>query len=208
MIVSHKHKFIFIKTVKTAGTSIEVDLNKVLGPEDIATPIFPPVDWHSPQNFEYRKWGVLRRQLYNHMPARDVLRIVGPRVFEDYFVFCVEREPIDKCVSHFSMIRNSPDHNSETGTLTFDEYIERAEFPVDADKYTTREGALLVNRILRYERLEEELREVGVELGIEISLKTRAKSGFRQDIQLSPAQKEKIYRAFSTSNNFTGYTLQ
>ncbi len=39
MIISHKHRFIFIKTRKTAGTSLEVALCKYLGKDDIITPI-------------------------------------------------------------------------------------------------------------------------------------------------------------------------
>ena len=35
MIISHKHQFIFIKTVKTAGTSIEVLLDSICGPDDV-----------------------------------------------------------------------------------------------------------------------------------------------------------------------------
>ena len=38
MIISHKHKFIFIKTRKTAGTTIEYNLSKYLGSEDIIAP--------------------------------------------------------------------------------------------------------------------------------------------------------------------------
>ena len=35
MIISHKHKFIFLKTRKTAGTSVEAFLAKFCGPNDI-----------------------------------------------------------------------------------------------------------------------------------------------------------------------------
>ena len=42
MIISHKHKFIFIKTRKTAGTSIELFLSRFCGPEDIITPFQSP----------------------------------------------------------------------------------------------------------------------------------------------------------------------
>ncbi len=39
MIISHKHRFIFIKTRKTAGTSVEISLSRYCGSEDIITPI-------------------------------------------------------------------------------------------------------------------------------------------------------------------------
>lgn len=39
MIISHKHKFIFIKTQKVSGTSMEIALSHDLGPHDIVTPM-------------------------------------------------------------------------------------------------------------------------------------------------------------------------
>ena len=37
MIVSHAHKFIYIKTYKTGSTSVEAALSGVCGPDDVIT---------------------------------------------------------------------------------------------------------------------------------------------------------------------------
>lgn len=39
MIISHKYKFIFVRTRKTAGTSIEIGLSRFCEKEDVITPI-------------------------------------------------------------------------------------------------------------------------------------------------------------------------
>ena len=39
MIVSHEHRFIFLKTKKTAGTSLELALSQLCGPDDVITPV-------------------------------------------------------------------------------------------------------------------------------------------------------------------------
>jgi hypothetical protein len=41
MILSEKHRFVFVKGVKVASTSIEMALAPVCGPQDIVTPITP-----------------------------------------------------------------------------------------------------------------------------------------------------------------------
>jgi hypothetical protein len=43
MIISHKYKFIFIKTFKTASTSVEAYFSQYAGSNDILTPITPLV---------------------------------------------------------------------------------------------------------------------------------------------------------------------
>ena len=63
----------------------------------------------------------------------------------------------------------------------------------------------MVDRILKYETLAEDLQEVGRQMGFEFILKTKAKTGFREDIALSDAQKDTIYKAFKASNRHTGY---
>jgi hypothetical protein len=204
MLISHKYRFIFIKTRKTAGTSIEVDLSHVMDANDVVTEIFPTVEGHSPRNFV-----IGSHTCVNHMKAKAVRKVVGDDVFGSYFKFCVEREPVDKCISHYSMLKNSADHNSGNQSLTWEEYVERGDFPVDHKKYLGADGELLVDKIIKYETLNADLIALMGSLQVPFKgLTTQAKAGFRdRPFDVSDAVRERIYQEFRQSNGVTGYRL-
>lgn len=129
-------------------------------------------------------------------------------------VFCIEREPVEKCISHFHMLRNSLTHNRDgTYRLSWDEYIEAGIFPVDILKYTEGPpGArrCIVNRILRYDRLEQELATLLGEHGINgFKLTARAKSEYSKNRLILPQdvtskQRALIYSAFRETLEISG----
>jgi hypothetical protein len=170
MVISHKHKFIFIKTRKTAGTSLEVFLSTICSEDDILTPIVPHVEPHEARN--YKANGFL-----NHMPARKIQEKVSPDIWESYYKFCVERNPWDKTLSHYHHIA----HRRGEPTLSFDQYLDEGEFPRDFNKYTDNAGQLIVDRVLRYETLNQDLNKLFSELHIPFSgdLTFKAKSNYR-----------------------------
>ena len=199
MVISHKYRFIFVKTIKTAGTSIEVYLSPHCGAQDVLTPIQPPVDGHEPRNFG---------RFYNHFSAWGIRESVPPGVWGDYFKFCVERNPWDKTVSDFCMQR----HRSG-GALRFGDYLDRARFCRSWELYTDDDGSVLVDRVLRWERLDEELGDAFSRLGVPWggSLDVRAKSGYRSDDGrgyrdwYTEEQRDLVARAFADEIRTFGY---
>ena len=206
MIISHKFKFIFIKTTKTAGTSIEVALNGFLGPTDIATPIYPAEPGHTPKNFLVGRSSESSFELRNHMGISQLEGVIDDKIISDYFKFCVEREPVDKCISHYCMHKYSSYHNKDNENLTWDEYVKRGTFPVDTNKYTCSSGTLLVDAILRYEDLTNQVQAIAGRLGINgLRLWPKAKSGYRETVNVTASDVDRIYEQFRKSLSLTPY---
>lgn len=230
MILSHRYKFIFIKTAKTAGTSIEVFLSRYCGPQDIVTPIVPPVVGHQARNYEGfinpipeildrpgKLFSALRQTItsctkfYNHMPAREVKNRVPANVWNGYFKFCVERNPWDKVLSHYHM------HAARAGgALSLEEYLAHGRFPINYFRYTDRSGEkVIVDRVIRYENLLPELGEVFTRLTIPFdgTLGAGAKSEYRIDRRpyqevFSDERRRIVEKAFSKEIKLHGYRFE
>ena len=197
MIISHKYKFIFIKTAKTAGTSIEVFLSKYCSDDDIITPIFPPIEGHIARNYrgyfnpfpeliDSRKGGYkktisdffTRKHFWNHMPARVIKNRVPGKIWNNYYKFCVERNPWDKTLSKYWM-----QYKRSNEALTLEEFFQIARFPRYFAWYTDDDKKLMVDKVVKFENLSGDLGDVFEKLGIPFSgdLGVRAKSDFKKD---------------------------
>jgi hypothetical protein len=201
MIISHQHRFIFVKTLKTAGTSLEVFLSQHCGPDDVVTPILPHVEPHRPRHHE---------GYFNHMPAAAIRERVGPEVWRTYFKFCVERNPWDKTLSYYHMM-----NARAGGSLTLEGFLQQNNLPLNFAKYTepTDPARIIVDRVLRYERLTDELGEVFGTLGIPFtgSLGVNAKSEYRTDRRpycevYTDKQAQRVATAFAPEIALHGYT--
>ncbi|MCG8568561.1 MAG: sulfotransferase family 2 domain-containing protein [Spirochaetes bacterium] len=194
MIISHKYKFIFIKTFKTAGTSIEVYLSQHCGEGDVFTPIIPYVAPHRARNYQgywnplpellksHFKNGktifknfFLREKYYNHISAKILRSRIPSKIWKSYFKFCIERNPFDRAISHYYMLKYRNNSN-----LSFGEYIKQGQFCINLPLYTENKK-IIVDKIIRYENLSSELGAVFSILGIPFSgnLGIKAKSEYR-----------------------------
>lgn len=207
MILSHTYRFIFIKTFKTAGTSLELTLAPLCGPRDVVTPIrnHPTDDQVDLSSHQPRNYG---DQFFNHMPAHAVRACVGEAIWEDYFTFAVERNPWDKALSFYSM------EARRRGPLTLDQFLfTPGRHGENSPLYTDRSGTVIVDRVLRYEKMDRELAEVFTSLNVPWKgMTVRARSGNRTDRRpyqdvYTVSQRNQVAALFRQEIDLWGYSF-
>lgn len=205
MIVSHKHKFIFIKTRKTAGTSIEIALSRFCGGKDIITPISPEdektrkeLGFQGPQNFyiPFTKYRIKelrayitskeRLQFYNHIVAEKVRTYINSRVWRTYYKFCFERNPWDKALSLYywrTHLENSWRTHNKKPRPSLSEYLSYVKNEALSNFHIySIDGQLAMDHIGLYENLDSELDKIRQILGLPDKIQLpHAKGSYRKD---------------------------
>jgi hypothetical protein len=225
MLLSHKYKFIFIKTVKTAGTSIEISLSRYCGKKDVITRIAKADEAIRselnvrPQNHR-RTIGRLRRMLdprvwnhapserlfWNHMTAEQIRARVSPRVWNSYFKFCFDRNPWDKTLSMY--------YFKQSEYRDLDDFLENGDFQQYNYPRYMIDDELAVDFVGRFENLTEDLQQICKRIGLPWDgWMPRAKGKFRSDKrhyseQLSPAQRDLIADRFRKEIDLLGYSFE
>jgi hypothetical protein len=138
MIVSHKHKFIYIKAGKVAGTSTELLLEKYCGLDDIVTPIKPKVEGHEARNYQ-------KGNFKNHRPAKYILKNIGHDIFNEYHKVMNVRNPWDRVVSMYYM---------KNQHVSFEDYVKSGTKDVDSlYHYCAINKKSCLDSVIRFENL-------------------------------------------------------
>lgn len=190
MLVSHRKKFIFTKTVKTAGTSIESYYEKYCMPEG---------EWQESHKREeyvsetgiigYRGRCTKGCTWFNHMAAKKIKNQIGDEIWNSYFKFTVIRNPYDKLISGYYFLR---EHDKRNGKLSrifillirkislenvlnklrrkdevemFRKWIADGGGLHDKNKYLM-DGEVCVDFFIRYENMHQDMNEICERLDI------------------------------------------
>jgi len=232
MIVSYSRKFIFIKTKKTASTSVEAVLASGCGREDVISkaddvfypgsniPIAGRLDPEAapPAPRTYRQFRAQRKQtrgarkrgeFYSHMTAEEIKERVDPRFWEEAFKLTVERHPYEKAVSQAYYRLNKHNRRGEDFAEFLDRTIRKggfAGYPI-----WTIGGDVAVDAFIRYESLETDLKSACERLGIAFPNELpRMKSRTRKDTRpareiLTDEQKRIVYELCQKDFEVLGY---
>ncbi|ERN41639.1 hypothetical protein KR51_00018670 [Rubidibacter lacunae KORDI 51-2] len=234
-IVSHEHEFIFLKTAKTAGTSIAIALSQYCGPNDILARVSTPDEairkqlGYSPaQNYAIplshyapKDWARLlltgRRSqtqyFHPHMSATEIREKLGSKCWNRYYKFCFDRNPWDKAISLYHRYWRRPRDVPQPSLHDFYSNFENARKGLSNYWIYSIDGNVVVDYVARYEDLQGELTRLGERLGIpgkiDIS-KVKAKSSSRTDKRqyreaLEPSTRDLIATICHKEIAFLGY---
>ncbi|CAN0013179.1 unnamed protein product [Chrysoparadoxa australica] len=220
MLVSHSKKFIFLKTVKTAGTSIEGFLERFCMPDSDFTPTHHRPETVSTVGIIGQRGSFARDKItyYNHMPAKEVKQLLGEDIWSEYTKISAIRNPYDKVVSRFffDKVRTEPDRlkNKDLFTIRteFETFIKAGNIRSDRAIYTIN-NEVSVNYFIRYEHLHKDLQVLSTMLDLDFdpSLLPTYKSEYRRrDLKLvdliSPEYASIIENVYEFEFKEFGYT--
>jgi hypothetical protein len=184
MIVNHTHRFIFLRTEKTAGSSLSAALKDFGGAGDFAADMSRP-SW---ARFSPVHHGSLKRHLpqvfglHVHATAAQARRVLGREVFDSYFKFAVERNPWDRQVSLYMhrcwKTGRTPAFDRDIRSLSYraTEHVRLRNW----EQYAIGD-TIVADRILRYESFEADLAALWGDLGIAPLELPRKRSEYRKE---------------------------
>jgi hypothetical protein len=201
MIVSYSKNFIFIKTKKTAGTTVEAVLGAGCGPGDVVT-------------LTTTKAGDVNRsdeRFYKHMTAEEAYPLIGAEFWNKAYKITVERHPYEKAVSQ--AFYKFPKQKRHGGTSDMTKYMDVVVRDGDYPGFArwSIDGKVAVDDFIHQENLKADLDRVGQRLGIAIpdelpEMKTKTRTDRRPATEiLTDAQKAVVYERCAKEFEILGY---
>ncbi|SFD36916.1 Sulfotransferase family protein [Thiohalospira halophila DSM 15071] len=211
MIVSHRNRFIFLKTRKTAGSSTEIALSRLCDTNDIVTPLiekrgeeelrkaeggYGPVNaLKKPlQHYGRKEWQRLllkaqRAPWKTHSRPHHIRRGIGKKKWDQYLKVTIERNPWDRAISRYYWMKARALEAGEKEFPSITNFLLKLEKEKPAllsnwGLYTIKD-TVIADKVIFYESLNEGLSDLERCLGLSEGLlslpSVHAKSGFRED---------------------------
>lgn len=204
---------------------MEIALSRFCGEADIITPISPEdekirqsLGYRGPQNYlipfsgysfsDIILFPVKKKQFYNHISAREIIGILGEKIWNEYYSFCFERNPWDRVLSlyYWHYKREPRPSVSQFINSKSPQALKRRGY-----KMYTINDKVAVDKIYLYEQLPREVESISRLLGFPEKLELpRAKASYRNDKRhyrdsFNPEDTKKIEELFGKEIALFGY---
>ena len=201
VLVCHSKEFVFLKTRKTAGTTVEMVL------EPLCAPPGHVVKEQTPARLS--RYGIIgtrripqRRPMWlyrhsnfwrNHMGAEKTRTALGPEKFDRYTKISAVREPFSRSVSQFRWRlqeagRDASSMEFSEQRAAFRDFVAGGDWPDDREIVHVG-GRYVIDHAVRFEHLAEDLKALIERLGLGLSAEaiphTKSTGGPRKSIPLA-----------------------
>jgi len=164
MIVCHSRKFIYVKTKKTASTSIEIALSKFCVGHDFVT-MLAKKDEKLRRKLGGKAPNELRQEMTAHSTAKEIKEQFGDDIWNEYFKITSVRNTYDMMVSkYFWEKQKQPDFDA-----WYDDYKKSAR--CNWDIYTV-DGVPAMDFYIRHDHILEDCSKLSEILGLDSDLAT------------------------------------
>ena len=207
MIISHSHQFIFYAIPKTASQALRLSLRPHLSGNDWEQCILNDI-----KSFPVKSLADIK---HGHLSYREISPFLLQEMKDNYFSFCVVRDPVDRLLSFAHFHPKYKDQMAKHPMESLENILDdpqrmrhillwpQSEFVVDIT------GNLVVDYIGRYENIDEIPKHLSEHLGLEISPLQYVNASKRtitcNDIDITV--KNKIYRAYREDYRNFNYSL-
>lgn len=181
MIISHRHRFIFIAIPKTGTHSVRQALRPHMAPDDLEQ-----VGLFVQKKFPFPE---LRDTQHGHFSARDIRPVLGEETYSQYLKFAFVRNPFDRFVSYCAfMSRKTGDF--EAAPIPFMKHVIRDLRPLEHILFkpqhqfvTDADGKLQLDFVGRNETMQASYDELCARLKLPSTELGRVNSSQRRSYQ-------------------------
>jgi len=178
-MISHEHKIIFIHIPKCAGSSIEVYFKQ------------KPFDWTKPNYKNLTGWCPKRKIHLQHATAKQLLDLdlINLKTWNSYYKFSIVRNPWSKSLSDYLWMNRNYMFKS-----TFNDYLNssgrfkdilndssikqyRGDHLMSQKDFISLNGKIVVDKIIRFENIKDEFKELSNKLNLPSELLPHDKKG-------------------------------
>lgn len=198
MIISHTHKFIFLKSLKTAGTSLEAALSNQCSGNDVVVPI-NDFGHNRNKNGEFVHQAMNADEFYRkigqHVDAPTIKAREPAEIWNNFFKFSIVRNPWDRAISYFFWDKRQdaairprkrfyhylgvPFNEFEIVKNQFSEFIKSGTLE-NNDRFYIIDDKLCIDSVIHYENLEDDFNTICEKIGLATSSLPHLKSGIRK----------------------------
>jgi hypothetical protein len=179
MIISHRHRFVFVAIPKTGTHSVRQALRQHLGPDDVEQ-----ARLFVEKRFPYEE---LAKIGHGHISLQQVRPHLGEQAFRDYLKFAFVRNPYDRFISYcaFATSREGSFDRDPQGVMRHFLFtappLHHMVFQPQHSFITGENGEPLYDLLGRVEEMQKSYDEISARIGITPTPLERVNSSRRGD---------------------------